>query len=217
MPLFIVLDGTDGSGKATQAKRVKESLERTGKKVKLISFPNYDSPYSVFVKDYLTGKFGAAASDVNPFTASLFYAMDRYGAWMTEIKETWDDYDVIVADRYVSSNLIHQASKMPSEALPEFASWVEKTEFDILGLPRPNKVIFLNMPRETANAISKGRPLKNGCDKDIHEEDISYMEKSYQTACRCADIMSWDTVYCANADLSPRTEEEITTSILEML
>lgn len=217
MPLFIVLDGTDGSGKATQAKHVKESLEEMGKRVKLISFPNYESPYSVFVKDYLNGKFGDSADAINPYAASLFYAMDRYGTWITELKASWNDYDVVVADRYVSSNLIHQASKMPLDKLPEFAEWLEKTEFDILGLPRPDKIIFLDMPRATAMMLSKNRPLKNGGCKDIHEEDISYMEKSYNTARKCAELMHWDTVYCAKPNLLPLSEEEITTNIMKIL
>ena len=147
MGKLFVIDGTDGSGKQTQFQKLQERLYKEGIEYKTVSFPNYDSPSSSLVKMYLSGEFGENAKDVSPYIASTFYAADRYATYKKDLEEYYNNGGLILADRYTTANMVHQAGKISDEKEREkFLNWLFDLEFNIYGLPVPSKVFFLNMP-----------------------------------------------------------------------
>ena len=162
MGKLFVIDGTDGSGKQTQFDLLKKHLDNDEIKYKTVSFPNYDSPSSSLVKMYLSGEFGKNASDVSPYIASTFYAADRYATYIKEFKEYFENGGIILADRYTTANMVHQAGKISDKQEREkFLNWLFDLEFNIYGLPKPTKVFFLNMPPEKVKELIKDRENKS--------------------------------------------------------
>jgi dTMP kinase len=199
MGILIAIDGVDASGKQTQTELLVKRLEKEGTRVKMVSFPAYDNPSSTLVKMYLNGDFGEKPSDVNAYATSTFFAADRFATYRTEWGKDYNDGTIILADRYVSSNLIHQASKVDDDAEKDkFLTWLDDLEHNIYGLPRPNITIFLDMPPEYGAQLMKDRANKsNGTDKkDIHESDFSYLEKSYDNAVYVAKKFGWHRISC---------------------
>ncbi len=220
MGILIAIEGTDSSGKQTQSERLYKALTDTGVDARLVSFPAYESDSSALVKMYLAGEFGTDPESVNAYAASTFYAVDRYATY----KKDWgDDYDkgtVIVADRYVPSNLIHQASKIDNpDKKSEFISWLCELEYDRLGLPRPDATIFLDMPTETAQKLMAERANKidNSDKKDIHERNAEYLKKSYENAKGIAKSLSWNVVACADGDGNVRNIDDISNEIRDIV
>lgn len=216
---LIAIDGVDSSGKETQTRMLCERLEADGIKVKRVSFPDYSSNSSALVKMYLAGEFGSSAQDVNAYAASAFFAVDRYASY----KKTWGAElqagTVIIADRYVSSNMIHQAGKLSdSGARAEFLSWLDDFEFEKLGLPRPDATIFLDMPVEYARSLMAKRANKITGEeaKDIHERDEAYLTQSYNNAVDVAKAMGWNRISCT-AEGSVRTVEDINNEIYALV
>ncbi len=215
---LIVVEGVDASGKETQTKLLCSYLEQTGKKVIRLSFPNYQSPSSALVKMYLGGEFGTDPDAVNPYAAAMFYAVDRYASYKT----TWEKYqgdEYIVADRYVTSNVIYQAAKLTDEkAKADFIDWLNDLEYNKLGLPKPDKVFFLNMEPEAAAALMAGRSNKitGQAEKDIHEKDQGYLNKAYQNACFAARASGWTEIKCS-VDAVPRSIEDIHNDIIRQI
>ena len=200
--LFVV-DGTDGSGKQTQFEKLKDRLSNAGIEYKTVSFPNYDSPSSSLVKMYLSGEFGENAKDVSPYIASTFYAADRYATFKKDLEEYYNNGGIILADRYTTANMVHQAGKIEDEAEREkFISWLFDLEFNIYGLPKPSKVFFLNMPPEKTIKLMEGRENKfsHNETKDIHERDKSHLIDSYNAACSVAKKYGWYEVKCCQND-----------------
>ena len=146
MGKLFVIDGTDGSGKQTQFNRLQEKLNNLGIEYKTISFPNYDSPSSSLVKMYLSGEFGANAKDVSPYIASTFYAVDRYATYQKELKEYYENGGLILADRYTTANMVHQAGKIKDkEERKKFLDWLWDLEFNIYKIPMPTKTFFIKI------------------------------------------------------------------------
>ena len=192
---IIVLDGVDASGKATQAKLLAEALSNAGFKTKLMSFPNYDSQSSALVKMYLNGEWGTNISEINTYAVASAYALDRY----VSMKNTdFGEYDVVVMDRYTTSNAIHQASKLTGTDKKEFLEWIFKYEYDILGIPKPSKVFFLDVAPEYGKKLMANRPLKAGTSKDIHESNDKFLVDSYVNAMEIARSQNWEIVNCVN-------------------
>jgi len=217
MGVLIVIDGVDASGKETQTRLLAERLEAMGKKVRRLSFPCYDKPWISPVKMYLGGEFGKNADDVGAYTASMFFAMDRFASYVTEWKEFYDSGDVIICDRYVSSNMIHQASKISGEdERKAFLSWIDDLEHNKNRLPRADITLFLDMPPEYGARLMAQRKNKiDGSDvKDIHESDKSYLEKSYNNAIFVASHFGWDRILCVDSD-EIRTIEDINNELFE--
>lgn len=216
--LFIIEAG-DGSGKATQAQRLADRLKDRGFKAAKISFPNYESPSSALIKMYLQGEFGSSPEDVNPYAASAFYAVDRYASY----KKDWGDFyrqgGILVADRYTTSNMVHQAAKIsrPAERVA-FLDWLFDLEFVKFQLPRPDAVIFLHMPPEVSFRLLRDRDSKtpNREKRDIHEEHEEFLESSYRNACRLAAEYGWHTVDCCREG-ALRTVEDIHQEIYELV
>jgi dTMP kinase len=199
MGKLIVIEGTDSSGKQTQAEKLYERLKEEGKMVMKVSFPNYESPSSAPIKMYLSGEFGEKPGDVNPYASSVMYAVDRYASFKTVWGEFYKSGGIVIADRYTSSNMIHQASKIDDDTeKAAYLDWLEDLEFEKLGIPKPDLVMFLNMPTEVASRLMSQRKNKfTGQDKkDIHEEDNDYMKKSHRNACTVASRYGWEEISC---------------------
>jgi dTMP kinase len=217
---IIVIEGSDGGGKATQSRLLYEYLKKVNNNVMALSFPDYESPSSALIKMYLNGDFGLTPDDVNPKTASVFYASDRYASYCVKWREFHEKPDsVLIFDRYVTSNMVHQAAKLTDTSeKEEYLDWVYNLEYEIMGLPLPDRVIFLNMPPEYAGFLMSERPNKitNGDKKDIHEADPEYLRKCYENAVFVASKYKWDEVKCVSGG-KIRTAEDIHHEIKEML
>lgn len=208
---LFVIDGTDGSGKQTQFQKLQERLDKEGIEYKTVSFPNYDSPSSSLVKMYLSGEFGENAKDVSPYIASTFYAADRYATYKKDLEEYYNNGGLILADRYTTANMVHQAGKISDEKEREkFLDWLWDFEFNLYGLPVPTEAFFLNMPPEYAFKLMENRKNKftHEDKKDIHERDKNHIIDSYNAACSLVDKYNWYEVKCVKED-KLRTIEDI--------
>ena len=211
MGKLFVIDGTDGSGKQTQFQKLQERLDKEGIEYKTVSFPNYDSPSSSLVKMYLSGEFGENAKDVSPYIASTFYAADRYATYKKDLEEYYNNGGLILADRYTTANMVHQAGKISDEKEREkFLVWLWDFEFNLYGLPVPTEAFFLNMPPEYAFKLMENRKNKftHEDKKDIHERDKNHIIDSYNAACSLVDKYNWYEVKCVKED-KLRTIEDI--------
>ena len=214
MPL-IVIEGVDCSGKETQTENLYNGLKNAGYKVMRISFPDYESESSSLVKMYLRGDFGKSAYDVNPYTASAFFAVDRFASYKTKWGEFLED-GIVIADRYVTSNMVHQASKMATNEEKEaYINWLYDFEYERMGLPKPDMVLFLDMPPAISARLNEARKNKitGEAVKDIHERNEGYLQQSYDNAVFVANKYGWNTVHC-DKDGKVRTIEDISEEIL---
>ncbi len=212
--MIIGIEGTDGCGKKTQTDLLYKFLTEKGFKVKKISFPNYDSESSTLVKMYLRGDFGDSNS-LNGYQASVFYVVDRL-ATMQNINV--EDYDFVLFDRYVQSNMIHHSTRMENnKQVDEFLDWAEDLEFNKLKLPKPDKILFLNVPVEISMKLARERKvLKNGQEKDILERDPNHLINAYEKAKYVAKKFDWIVIDCSNGE-SIKTIDEIHQDILTKL
>lgn len=210
MGRFIVLDGLDGSGKGTQAERLRDRLTAEGRQVRLISFPNYGTPGAAAVECYLGGALGADPSATNAYAASTFYAVDRYLSWRTDWGQflAADDGNIVIANRYTSANAVHQLSKLPRAEWDGFLSWLGEFEFDRLGLPRPDLTVYLEMTPAISMRLVSHRSAETGQKKDIHELDPHHLEASYAAALYAAKAWGWLRLPCY-ADGEPKSIAEI--------
>ena len=215
MGKLIVIEGTDSSGKETQTKRLYERLAEKGINVKKITFPNYESPACAPVKMYLAGEFGETALSVNPYPASAMFAVDRYASYKKDWEKFYLDGGIVVTDRYTQSNMIHQASKIEDEdEKKKYMNWLMDLEFNKMEIPKPDMILFINMPFEFAQELMKNRENKITGEKkkDIHEKDPEYMRKSYINACEIAKSEKWTEITCVR-DGRLKTIEEISDDI----
>lgn len=199
MGILIAIDGVDSSGKQTQTELLYDRLKNDGKKVRMISFPAYDKNSSVLVKEYLSGDYGKNPEDVNAYAASVLFAADRFSTFRKDWKRDYDDGVIIIADRYVSSNMIHQAGKFSSQSeKDEFLNWLEDLEFNKFELPVPDVTFFLDMPTEYGVKLMENRNNKitGEEEKDIHESDKNHLESSYKNAFYVADKFGWEKISC---------------------
>ena len=211
MGKLFVIDGTDGSGKQTQFEQLKNRLDKEGIEYKTVSFPNYESDSSSLVKMYLSGEFGDDPKAVNAYIASSFYAVDRYATFKKGYEEYYNHGGIILADRYTTANMVHQAGKITDENEREkFLNWLCDLEFNLYGLPKPTKVFFLNMPIEKTVELMKNRENKFSHDskKDIHERNKEHLSESYNAACSVAKKYNWNEIKCVRDD-KIRTIEDI--------
>lgn len=214
--LIIIESGSDASGKATQTKLLYEALIQEGKKVQKITYPNYSSPASTLVKMYLGGEFGTDPGDVNAYAASVFFAIDRYASYHSDWKEFYQQGGIVLSDRYTTSNMVHQSVKLGKESQDEYLAWLMDLEYDKLGLPRPDCVIFLDVEPETSQRLMEGRANKitGEEEKDIHERDRDYLAKAYANSLRIAEKFGWIRIRCTG-ETGLRSIEDIHKEILE--
>jgi len=214
--IFIVIDGTDGSGKATQTNLLVERLKKEGYEVETADFPQYGQKSAALVEEYLNGKFGTA-EEVGPYRASIFYAVDRYAASF-KIQEWLKEGKIVVSNRYVSANMGHQAGKIKDlKERDKFLEWLDNLEYGLFGIPKPNINILLYMPPEMGQELveKKGeRDYIEGKKKDIHEADINHLINAAEAYKYVAEKYSWIVVDCA-PDKKLKSREEIHGMIYE--
>lgn len=212
---LIVLDGLDGSGKSTQFELLQKSLEQKGRTVRAISFPDYEEPSSALVKMYLAGEFGQDAGGVNAYAASSFYAVDRYASYKRFWKADYEAGALVLAARYTTSNAIHQMGKLPKNEWDAYLRWLEDYEYRLLELPKPDLVIFLDMPPEVSQKLLSGRYGGDEAKKDIHENNRSYLLACREAALYAAKRLGWAVLPCSAGE-EPRSIEEIQTDLVKL-
>ena len=205
---LIVLEGLDGSGKGTQAKLLAKHLTVTDHLVREITFPDYDSDSSALVKMYLAGQFGDKPDDVNAYAASSFYAVDRYAGYKSDWGKFYEEGGILIADRYTTSNAVHQASKLPRGEREAFLQWLFDLEYNRLELPEPDLVIYLDLPTEISEAMMRRREAATHTAADIHEQDSDYLRACRENARQVVEYCRWRRIDCAR-DGAIRPLEEI--------
>ncbi len=216
MSRLVVLDGLDGSGKSTQLERLHGYFTENNIPYKQISFPDYEQPSSALVMMYLKGEFGTTADAVNAYAASSFYAVDRYASYKKFWEQEYRDGTFILAARYTTSNAIHQMSKLPREEWDAYLTWLEHYEYTLLGLPKPDTVLFLDMPLEISQRLLSGRYEGIEEKKDIHERDIAYLRQCRESALYAAKRLGWQVVSCGENG-QPLPPEAITQALLKLI
>lgn len=216
--LIIIESGSDASGKATQSEELLKKLTADGYNVRKVEYPNYKSESSTLVKMYLRGDFGKNADDVDAYIASTFFTADRYASFKTEWEEFYRSGGIVIADRYTTSNMVHQASKMEIEERDKYLDWLEDYEYNLFKIPRPDEVIFLNVPVDYSIKLMENRKNKfTGEDeKDIHESDKNYLRKTYNNSLYIADKYNWKRVECVENE-QLRTIEDISNEIYKIV
>lgn len=210
---LIVIEGLDGSGKATQANLLAGRLAEQGMRVREVSFPNYQSDSSALVKMYLAGQFGSDPSDVNAYAASSFFAVDRFAGFKTDWGAFYRQGGIVIADRYTTSNAVHQCSKLPAEEWDGFLDWLFHFEYGLLGIPSPDLVVYLRVAPEVSQKLMHERYHGNDGRRDIHESNLAYLEHSRAAADYCAEKLHWKTIECAKGD-GMRSIAEIAEEVL---
>ena len=205
---LIVFEGTDGSGKATQSRLLCEHLRRENIPYKNITFPRYGKPSAAMVQEYLDGNLGRRPGDVNAYAASLMFSMDRYASYKQDWGAFYEAGGLVIADRYTTSNAVHQASKLPEEERSAFLNWLFELEYGKLGLPKPDLVLWLDMPVEIAETLMRRRERDTSTKADIHERDDRYLHKCREVAQQAADYFGWTRVSCVR-DGKLRSIEDI--------
>ena len=213
---LIVIEGLDGSGKATQAQHLLETLAQQGRKVKKISFPDYESDSSALVKMYLAGQFGKDPAAVNAYAASTFFAVDRYASFKTAWGDFYQEGGIVIADRYTTSNAVHQCSKLPEEQWDEYLKWLFDFEYRLMGIPAPDAVIYLQVDPVVSQQLMSERYHGDESKKDIHESNACYLSRSQLAAMYCAKVLGWTAVHCVR-DGQMRGIEDIAQEILSIL
>ncbi len=194
---LIVLEGTDGSGKATQTALLAERLRKAGREVRQLSFPRYDQDSSMLVRMYLGGAFGTDPQSVNAYAASTFYAVDRYASYKQDWGAYYEDGGLVLTDRYTTSNAVHQASKLSGKERKTYLNWLFDFEYRLMGLPAPDLVIYLDVPTELSAALRRLREEKTGTHADIHEADEAYLRRCRESGRQVADYAGWRRLDCA--------------------
>ena len=208
MGKLIVIEGTDGSGKSTQFKLLTSRLETENRSFQKLVFPQYAEESSALIRMYLGGQFGTKPTDVNAYAASAFYAVDRYASY----KKVWGEYyekgGLIVSDRYTTSNAVHQASKEAPETQRDFLKWLYDFEYDKLGLPRPDLILYLDVPTDFTEAMMRRREADTNTHADIHEQDLAYLATCRRTGKAAAEYYGWTVIQCVK-DGKMRSIEDI--------
>ena len=208
MGKLIVIEGTDGSGKSTQFKLLTSRLEAENHKFQKLVFPQYAEPSSALIRMYLGGEFGTKPSDVNAYAASAFYAVDRYASYKQDWGQWYKDGGLVLSDRYTTSNAVHQASKEQGEARSTFLKWLYEFEYDKMGLPKPDLIIYLDVPTDFTEKLMRGREAATGTHADIHEKDLQYLATCRQTGRETAAFYGWTIIECVK-DGAMRSIEDI--------
>ncbi len=202
MGYIIVIEGTDGCGKQTQTAKLYDRLVGLEYKVIRQSFPAYDSPSSGPVKMYLGGELGSNDMALDAYQASSLYAVDRLCTYQKDLKKFYEDGGIILFDRYVSSNMLHQAGKISDlNARDKFLDWLDQLEFETLKLPRANKTIFLDVPVEISYKLASARAeQKSGEKKDIHELSPDHLNRSYEAGKYVSKKYGWTIIPCTSGE-----------------
>ena len=208
MGKLIVFEGTDGTGKSTQFALLTKRLQNENVSFRRLQFPQYLEPSSALIRMYLNGEFGENPNDVNAYAASTFYAVDRFASYQRVWKNDYASGGLILSDRYTTSNAVHQGGKLEGKAREEFFSWLYDLEFNRMGLPKPDLVLYLDMPTEITEKMMRSREAATGTHADIHEQDEAYLRSCREAAREIVKDCGWTVIHCAKGD-APRTVEDI--------
>ncbi len=208
MGKLIVIEGTDGSGKSTQFRLLTDRLESEQVKFQKLVFPQYSEPSSALIRMYLGGEFGKSPSDVNAYAASAFYSVDRYASYRKVWGKWYEEGGLVVSDRYTTSNAVHQASKEPEDKREDFLNWLYDFEYDKLGLPRPDLVIYLDVPTDFTEKMLRHRETETHTHADIHEQDMQYLATCRRMGRAAAEHYGWTVIRCVR-DGAMRSMEDI--------
>lgn len=211
---LIVFEGTDGSGKATQARLLCGELESRGIPFQEIDFPRYGNPFAEPANRYLHGALGKRPGDVNAYAASVLFAVDRFASYREDWGDFYEQGGIVVANRYTTSNAVHQASKLPEGQRKEFLRWLFDLEYGRMGLPQPDLVLYLDLPTEFSQQMLRRRERETDTQADIHEQDDRYLRQCRENARQIAGQLQWSVVDCA-AENAPRTVEDIHREVME--
>lgn len=213
---LIVLEGIDGSGKETQSALLAKALGDAGQSVRQISFPDYENESSVLVRLYLSGELGQKPGDVNAFAASSFYAADRYISYHTQWRQDYLNGTVMVADRYTTSNAVHQMPKLGEDDWNDFLFWLMDYEYTKLALPRPDIVVYLDMEPAATRKLIDRRAGEDGRRPDIHESNTAYLRQCRDAARYAARFYGWKVVPCSSKG-EPRPISDIAQDLLAVV
>ena len=213
---LIVIEGLDGSGKGTQAAELAKNLAAGGAPVRKVSFPDYASDSSALVKMYLSGQFGKDPQDVNAYAASTFYAVDRFASFKRDWGGFYEGGGIVVADRYTTSNAVHQCSKLPQEQWDAFLAWLFDFEYHLLDIPSPDLVVYLSVDPAVSQRLMTGRYQGDESRKDIHEGNLAYLRRSRLAAEYCSSRLGWRQIECCRGG-QMRTVEAIQADILALI
>ncbi len=216
MGKLIVIEGTDGSGKSTQFKLLSQHLEKDGKAFKHLVFPRYDQESSALIRMYLGGQFGTKPSDVNAYAASAFYAVDRYASYKMDWGKWYEEGGLILSDRYTTSNAVHQTAKEPIASQADFLKWLYDFEYDKLSLPRPDLVIYLDVPTDFTEKLLRHREQDTHTKADIHEQDMQYLAACRESGRTAAAYYGWTVINCVKGG-KMRTIEDIHEEIYQLV
>ena len=208
MGKLIVIEGTDGSGKSTQFALLSDRLHAEGRAFKHLEFPRYSQPSSALIRMYLGGEFGTHPSDVNAYAASTFYAVDRYASYKQDWGQWYEQGGLVLSGRYTTSNAVHQTSKESGKKQAEFLKWLYEFEYDRLGLPCPDVVIYLDMPTDYTEKLMRHREEETHTHADIHEQDLSYLTTCREAGRTAAAYYGWTVIECVRNG-AMRTIEDI--------
>ena len=210
---LIVFEGTDGSGKATQSRLLCEHLRRENIPYKNITFPRYGKPSAAMVQEYLDGHLGKHPGDVNAYAASLMFSMDRYASYKQDWGAYYEQGGLVIADRYTTSNAVHQTGKLPPEQRDGFLDWLFDFEYRLLGLPEPTRVLYLDMPTEATEQMMRLREAATHTTADIHEKDEEYLRRCRENAAHVVARCGWTRIDCARAG-APRLIDDIHNEVM---
>lgn len=213
---LIVLEGIDGSGKSSQYKRICKRFENDGIAYNHIVFPRYSEDSSALIRMYLSGRFGDKPGDVNPYTASTFFAVDRFASYREDWGKIYDGGGFILSDRYTTSNAVHQGCKLEDNELEEYFAWLSDLEYVKMGLPKPDLVIYLDVDLETSLRRMEKRQNSTNTTADIHEKDVDYLRRCLRTAEKAAEFYGWQRI-AFEKDGRERELEEKNDEIYELI
>ena len=216
MSKLIIMEGLDGSGKSTQTRLLEEYFASNDIKYKKIKLPDYDSPSSTLVKMYLGGEFGSNADDVNAYAASAFYAVDRFASYKLGWKREYDNGTLILADRYATSNSIYQMEKIDESQWDEYLDWSADFEYNKIGIPKPDIVIYLDMPVEISQKLMTSRYNGDEGKKDVHEANVDFLNRCRESALYAAKKQGWYVVPCSDGT-EPYSVEHIHNEVVRIV
>lgn len=213
---FIVIEGLDGSGKATQTEILRKTLEQRGERVRKLTFPDYDNPSSTLVQMYLKGEFGSSPGDVNAYAASAFYTVDRVASYLRFWKEDYESGSTILADRYATSNIIYQMSKLPQSQWSEFIDYQQDLEYNKMRVPEPDLIIYLDVEPDVSQKLMSGRYSGDESKKDLHEKNVEFLLSCRRSALFAAEKLGWIKISCTeNGEM--RSIKDISRDILAVI
>lgn len=216
MGKLIIIEGLDGCGKSTQTALLEKYFEDNSVKFKKIKLPDYDSKSSTLVKMYLGGEFGKNADDVNAYAAGAFYAVDRFASYKLDWGKDYENGALILADRYATSNSIYQMEKIDEDKWDEYLDWSADFEYNKIGIPRPDLVIFLDMPVDVSQKLMTSRYNGDEGKKDVHEANVDFLNNCRKSALYTAKKQGWAVVPCSDG-INPLPIKEIHNTILDFV